>query len=101
MIPPLTEWAGNASSTHRFGRRQSAAVDEARAHVAALVGGRASNVVFTAGATEAQNLALRGAAEGAPAGRSRILVSAVEHASVRRTAWWLGEQGLAEPAVIP
>ena len=101
MIPPLTEWAGNASSTHRFGRRQSAAVDEARAHVAALVGGRASNVVFTAGATEANNLALRGAAEGAPAGRSRILVSAVEHASVRRTAWWLGEQGLAEPAVIP
>ena len=67
MWAVLTEEAGNASSTHRFGRRQAAAVDEAREHVAKLVGGRASNVVFTAGATESNNLALRGAVEGAPA----------------------------------
>ena len=101
MMPVLTGGVGNASSVHRFGRRQAAAVDEAREHIAALVGGRASNVVLTAGATEANNLALRGAVEGTPADRPRILVSAVEHASVRRTAEWLNEQGLSKLDVIP
>lgn len=101
MVPVLTGGVGNASSVHRFGRRQAAAVDEAREHIAALVGGSASNVVITAGATEANNLALRGAVDGAPADRPRILVSAVEHASVRRTAEWLNEQGLAKLDVIP
>ena len=66
-----------------------------------MVGGRSSNVVFTAGATEANNLALRGAVEGAPADRTRILVSAVEHASVRRTAQWLDERGLTKLEIIP
>ena len=101
MVPILTDAAGNAASTHRFGRRQNTAVDEARAHVAAMLGGSPANVVFTAGATEANNLALRGVVEGAPAGRSRIVISAVEHASVRRTARWLEEQGLAKVDIIP
>ena len=101
MLPILMEGTGNASSTHRFGRRQAAAVDEAREHVAAMVGGRPSSVVFTAGATESNNLALRGAVDGALASRPRILVSAVEHASVRETARWLDEQGLAKLDVIP
>ena len=101
MVPVLTGGVGNASSVHRFGRRQAAAVDEAREHIAALVGGGSSNVVLTAGATEANNLALRGAVEGAPADRPRVLVSAVEHASVRRTARWLNEQGLAKVDFIP
>ena len=101
MVPVLVGGVGNASSVHRFGRRQAAAVDEAREHIAALVGGGSSNVVLTAGATEANNLALRGAVDGAPADRQRILVSAVEHASVRRTAEWLNEQGLAKLDVIP
>ena len=101
MVPILTEKFGNASSTHRFGQRQAVAVDEAREQVATLVGGRPSGVVFTAGATEANNLALRGAVEGAPADRPRILVSAVEHASVRETARWLDERGMAKLEVIP
>ena len=69
MLPILTDGTGNASSTHRFGQRQAVAVDEAREHVAAMVGGRPSGVVFTAGATESNNLALRGAVEGAPVDR--------------------------------
>ena len=101
MLPVLTKGKGNASSTHRFGQRQAVAVDEAREHVAAMVGGRPSGVVFTAGATESNNLALRGAVEGAPADRPRILISAVEHASVRETARWLDEQGLAKLDFIP
>ena len=101
MVPILTDGIGNASSIHRFGRRQNAAVDEAREHVATMVGGPPANVVFTAGATEANNLALRGAVEGAPAGRPRMLISAVEHASVRQTARWLDEHGLTNLDVIP
>ena len=100
MVPVLSGEVGNASSVHRFGRRQAAAVDEAREHVAALVGGRPGGVVFTAGATEANNLALRGAVEAAPEGRRRILVSAVEHASVGRTARWLADCGLVKLDVI-
>ena len=101
MIPVLTERSGNASSTHRFGRRQAALVDDARNQVAALVGGSPTGVVFTASATEANNLALRGALEAAPEGRTRILVSAAEHASVARTAKWLAERGLAQLDVVP
>ena len=100
MAPVLSGEVGNASSVHRFGRRQAAAVDEAREHVAALVGGRPGGVVFTAGATEANNLALRGAVEAAPEGRRRMLVSAVEHASVSRTARWLADCGLVKLDVI-
>ena len=100
MAPVLSGEVGNASSVHRFGRRQAAAVDEAREHVAELVGGRPGGVVFTAGATEANNLALRGAVEAAPEGRQRMLVSAVEHASVSRTARWLADCGLVKLDVI-
>ena len=100
MAPVLSDEVGNASSVHRFGRRQAAAVDEAREHVAALVGGRPAGVVFTAGATEANNLALRGAAEAAPEDRPRMLVSAVEHASVARTARWLSDSGVVKLDVI-
>ena len=100
MVPVLSGEVGNASSVHRFGRRQAAAVNEAREHVAALVGGRPAGVVFTAGATEANNLALRGAVEAAPAGRKRMLVSAVEHASVGRPARWLADCGLVKLDVI-
>ena len=101
MAPILNQGIGNASSVHRFGRLQNAAVDDAREQVAALVGGRPSNVLFTAGATEANNLALQGAVQAAPLGRSRMLISAVEHASVRETARWLDERGLAKLDVLP
>ena len=64
MFPLMTDMVGNASSSHRFGRRQFAVTDKAREQVAALVGCRASSVVFTSGATEANNLALCGLAMG-------------------------------------
>ena len=100
MLPVLTDGVGNASSAHRFGRRQAGAVEIAREQVAALVGGTPSGVVFTAGATEANNLALRGAVEAAAPQRARLLISAVEHASVRQTAQRLVERGLAKVDVI-
>ncbi len=67
---------GNPSSVHADGRKARAVIEDARAAVAACVGARPAQVVFTSGATEANALALRGC------GRRRVLVSAVEHDSV-------------------
>lgn len=69
---------GNPSSVHASGRRARAMVDKARREIASLVGAKPSEIVFTSGGTEANNLALLGA------GRARVLMSAVEHDSVRR-----------------
>lgn len=68
--------AGNPSSVHRFGRLARRALEDAREQVAAMVGARPEQVVFTGGGTEANNLAVLGA------GRDRILASAIEHDSV-------------------
>ena len=100
MVPVLRDGVGNASSAHRFGHRQGALVDAAREQVAALVGASASGVVFCAGATEANNLALIGLAECASADRDRFVVSAVEHASVLGPARWLHGQGRAKVDVV-
>ena len=101
MAPVLSEGVGNASSLHDFGRRQAAFVDEAREQVARLLKGKPDHVIFTAGATEANNLALVGAVEAGEEGRRRVLVSAVEHASVLETARWLRYRGLAKVETIP
>ncbi len=71
---------GNPSSVHGFGRAARARLETARERVAALVGARPSQVVFTGGGTEANNLAIGGT------GRDRILVSAIEHESVLKAA---------------
>lgn len=71
---------GNPSSVHKAGRTARAAVERARRQVAELVGALPAEVIFTSGGTEANNMALRGA------GRRRLLVSAVEHESVRNAA---------------
>ena len=66
-----------------------------------MVGGRPGGVVFTAGATEANNLALQGVVDPAPTDRPRILISAVEHVSVSRTASWLATKGSARVDIVP
>jgi cysteine desulfurase len=73
--------AGNAASVHAAGRRARAAIEEARARVARLVGARTDQVVFTSGGTEANNLALRGVV-----GLAHRMASAVEHPSVLKAA---------------
>jgi cysteine desulfurase len=75
------ETGGNASSVHRFGRLARRMVEDAREQVAALAGAVPEAIVLTAGGTEANDLALAGFAEGR---NVRVLVSAIEHASVGR-----------------
>jgi len=87
---------GNPSSAHREGARARVAVEAARAEVAALIGARPAEVVFTSGATEANNLALRGLVRP-PNG---LVTTAIEHASVLETARALAADG-AGLAVLP
>src|SRR5262252_4001747 len=85
---------GNASSIHRFGQQAKATLDEARSAVATLVGGDPSEVVFTSGGTEADNFAIRGAAEALePTGRRHLIASAVEHEAVLNTFKALARRG--------
>ena len=82
----------NPSSAHREGARARAGLETARAEVASLVGGVPAEIVFTSGATEANNLALRGALAAAGPGAG-LVTSAVEHASVLETARALAADG--------
>jgi cysteine desulfurase len=93
MLPYLTEKFGNASSVHSFGQEARAAVDSARRQVAAFVGARTNEIVFTSGGTEANNLAIRGLCEGAQHHGRHIITSAIEHPSVRSSIQTLEQRG--------
>src|SRR5215510_8578196 len=93
MLPFLTEKFGNASSVHSFGQEARAAVDKARRQVAALIGARANEIVFTSGGTEANNLAIRGICEAAESHGRHLIISAIEHPSVRGVAEQLEKEG--------
>lgn len=80
MTPFLEGWVGNPSALHALGQEARDSLDGARAKIGRLVGGRPEGVVFTSGATEANNLAIRGVALRGP-GR-HVITTAIEHASV-------------------
>ena len=96
MLPWLGARFGNASSRHEYGRAARRAIDDARARVAAAVGAHPTEVVFTSGGSEANNLFIKGAAVRMKPGL--VQVSAIEHPCVReparqlvRAGWTLAE----------
>jgi cysteine desulfurase len=108
MMPHFTEHAGNPSSMHAFGQDARAAVDRARVETAALLGARPGEIIFTSGATEADNLAVVGVAlaraqdrreggAGGPQSRSprlcHIVTSTIEHHAVLEACHALQERG--------
>jgi cysteine desulfurase len=96
MMPYLTGIHGNPhSTTHRAGREAKAGVDIARQKVAALIGVAPAEIIFTSGATESNNLALRGVMESAPSSRNRLVTVATEHGCVLETAMDLQARGFA------
>lgn len=85
---------GNASSIHHFGQQAKAALDQARGEVAALIGADAPEIIFTAGGTESDNIAIRGAADALEAaGRKHLVTSAIEHEAVLNTVKALAKKG--------
>lgn len=94
MMVVLRDEFGNPSSVHHFGQQAKAAIDEARSEVAGLIGAEPSEVLFTSGGTEADNIAVRGAAEALEATEKRHLIaSAIEHEAVLNTLKALARRG--------
>src|SRR5690349_4285622 len=95
---------GNASSLHAAGRYARRVVEEARERIGAVLGARPSEVIFTGGGTESDNLAVKGIfwarREAVPA-RERVLASAVEHHAVLDAVHWLGDHEGAEVTWLP
>ncbi len=109
MLPWFTEQYGNPHSVeHVMGRTAEAAVETARGHVAALLGADEREIVFTSGATESNNIAIKGAARFAarygdnasPDGRRRIVTVATEHKCVLESVGDLKDEGF-EPVFLP
>ena len=95
---------GNASSLHAAGRRARRVVEESRESIAASFGARPSEVVFTSGGTESDNLAVKGiffARRAADLRRTRVLASAVEHHAVMDSAEWLAASEGAQVTWLP
>ncbi|HYL68020.1 MAG TPA: cysteine desulfurase NifS [Candidatus Limnocylindria bacterium] len=99
MLPYLSENFGNASSIHSAGQAARAAVDRARESVAALIGAKPAEIVFTSGGTEADNLAIFGTAAASTAARKHIITSAIEHHAVLHSCQALEKQGVAVTCV--
>src|SRR6478672_6816459 len=93
MLPFLTESFGNPSSAHAYGRVARAALDDAHDRVAARLNASAREIVFTSGGTEANNLALKGAAWAGKGRGHRIVTSSIEHHAVGHTLRYLEKFG--------
>jgi len=113
MLPYFTERFGNAASrSHAFGWRAEEAVEEARAEVAALVGATPREIVWTSGATESDNLAVKGAARFHAARGRHLVTTAIEHKAVldsvraleregfRATVVPVGADGIVDPEAV-
>ncbi|GAA0417749.1 cysteine desulfurase [Acrocarpospora corrugata] len=98
MVAELDQ-VGNASSLHAAGRRTRRVVEESRETIACALGARPSEVVFTSGGTEADNLAIKGVFWARK--RARVLVSAVEHHAALDPAYWLADNQGAVVELLP
>lgn len=93
MMPYFAGQFGNPSSIHRWGREARAAVEDARAKVASLIGAAPQEIIFTSGGTEADNLAIRGTAWHKRSKGNHLITSSVEHHAVLHTCETLEKEG--------
>ena len=102
MLPYLTAQFGNpASGTHVFGQAASRAVERAREHVAALINAQPAEIAWTSGATESNNLAIKGAAFANARRGKHMVTVATEHKATLDTMHWLETQGFAVTVLAP
>ncbi len=101
MLPFLTSVFGNPASTHAFGQKAKAAVDVARREVAAAIGADPAEIIWTSGATESNNLAIRGSAELYVSKGKHIVTMKTEHPSVLETCQQLEKEGWTVTYLAP
>jgi len=101
MMPFLRDSYGNASSIHYWGREARAAVDDARERLAHMLGSKPSEIVFTGGGTESDNLAIKGVARYAKSKGKHIVTSAIEHHAVLHTCQYLQKREGFEVTYVP
>ncbi|MEW6082795.1 MAG: cysteine desulfurase NifS [Bacillota bacterium] len=92
---------GNPSSIHQFGREARKGMEEAREHVASLVGAQPEEIVFTSGGTESDNMAVRGVAEALEKKGNHIITSAIEHHAILHTCEYLEKHRGYEVTYLP
>lgn len=92
MLPYLKQKYGNPSSSHVFGVACRAGIEQARERVAGLLGSEASEIIFTSGATESNNMVIKGVATASPRG-SHIITTKIEHPAVLAPCRYLEKQG--------
>ena len=95
MLPYLSAEFGNAASIHSFGQRARAAVETARESVAALIGARPQEIVFTSGGTESDNHAIFGIVEAAGGHEKHVITTDIEHEAVLNTCQALEKQSVS------
>ncbi|HVO85235.1 MAG TPA: cysteine desulfurase NifS [Syntrophobacteria bacterium] len=100
MLPYFSEAFGNPSSVHEFGRDARTAVEAARENVAALLGAKTAEIVFTSGGTESNNFAVKGVAYANRSKGNHIITSSIEHHAVTEPCHFLEKQGF-EVTVLP
>jgi cysteine desulfurase len=100
MLPYLTDHFGNASSLHAAGRRARQGIDEAREGIAAILGAKPREIVFTGGGSEGDNLAIKGAAWAASANGRHVVTSGVEHKAVLHACAMLERSGF-DITIVP
>ena len=100
MLPYFSGMYGNASSIHHYGQQARAGVERAREQVAALVNCRPSEVVFTSGGTESDNMAIFGAVHAAEKARKHVVSTTIEHHAVLNACQELERQGV-EVTYVP
>lgn len=93
MMMVMTNEFGNPSSIHAFGRQARHVLDEARATIAASIGARRNEIIFTSGGTEADNTALIGVAQANQAKGKHIITTAIEHHAILHTSQYLEKSG--------
>ena len=98
MIPYMTEHFGNPSSTHCFGRKTKTAIEQSRRRIAGYLNCTPSEICFTSGGTEADNLALKSAVYDL--GCTHIITSVIEHSAVIKTAQHLELAGVVKLSLV-
>ncbi len=100
MLPFIERHFGNPSSGHEYGRTTKAAVEKAREQVASLLNAQPDEICFTGGGSEANNMAIKGAAWGHEGRGRHIITSSIEHPAVLNVCRWLGRRGF-DITVLP